>query len=156
MGFRMELNGQPKQINTSNVDRLAREGIVLDSYYVQCVCSPSRVTFLTGRYPLHHGVNDWIPPSSSYGMPLNETTIADHLLAAGYRTHAIGKVGIEGHAPPRLLLAISPCVRWHVVARGFLQGGADSDVQRFSIVLRFLHGRRRLLHPQCRRLRLSA
>jgi hypothetical protein len=45
MGFRMELNGQPKQINTSNVDRLAREGIVLDSYYVQCVCSPSRVTF---------------------------------------------------------------------------------------------------------------
>ena len=93
MGFRMELNGQEKQIDTKNVDKLAREGLVLDSCaslqqraaaaaaadpraracadYVQCVCSPSRVTFLTGRYPLHHGVNDWIPPSSSYGMPAN-------------------------------------------------------------------------------------
>jgi arylsulfatase A-like enzyme len=47
MGFRMELNGQPAQINTKNVDKLAREGVVLDAYYVQCVCSPSRVTFLT-------------------------------------------------------------------------------------------------------------
>lgn len=45
----------------------------------------------TGRYPLHHGINDWIPPSSSYGMPLNETTIADHFQTAGYKTHAIGK-----------------------------------------------------------------
>lgn len=47
MGFRMELNGQPAQIDTKNVDKLAREGVVLDAYYVQCVCSPSRVTFLT-------------------------------------------------------------------------------------------------------------
>ena len=47
MGFRMELNGQPAQIETKNVDKLAREGVVLDAYYVQCVCSPSRVTFLT-------------------------------------------------------------------------------------------------------------
>lgn len=91
MGFRMELNGQSPQIDTRNVDKLAREGVVLDAYYVQCVCSPSRVTFLTGRYPLHHGINDWIPPSSAYGMPLNETTIADHFKAAGFKTHAIGK-----------------------------------------------------------------
>lgn len=85
MGFRMELNGQLKQIDTKNVDKLAKEGVVLDSYYVQCVCSPSRVTFLTGRYPLHHGVNDWIPPSEAYGMPLNDTTIADHFKRAGFR-----------------------------------------------------------------------
>ena len=57
MGFRMELNGQEKQIDTRHVDKLAKEGIVMDQYYVQCVCSPSRVTFLTGRYPLHHGIN---------------------------------------------------------------------------------------------------
>ena len=31
MGFRMELNGQEKQIDTKNVDKLAREGLVLDS-----------------------------------------------------------------------------------------------------------------------------
>eukprot|EP01043_Picozoa_sp_COSAG02_P039099 COSAG02_NODE_3062_length_7447_cov_14.342678_9_plen_142_part_00 len=50
----------------------------------------SRVPLLSGRYPLHHGINDWIPPSSSYGMPLNETTIADHFKSAGFKTHAIG------------------------------------------------------------------
>lgn len=46
---------------------------------------------ISGRYPLHHGINDWIPPSSSYGMPLNETTIANHFKSAGFKTHAIGE-----------------------------------------------------------------
>jgi hypothetical protein len=37
-----------------------------------------------------------------YGMPLNETTMADHFLAAGYRTHAVGKwrAGPRAVAPP--------------------------------------------------------
>eukprot|EP01052_Picozoa_sp_SAG31_P029044 SAG31_NODE_2856_length_4992_cov_2.079910_5_plen_94_part_00 len=50
-----------------------------------------RMFVASGRYPLHHGINDWIPPSSAYGMPLNETTIADHFKTAGFKTHAIGK-----------------------------------------------------------------
>lgn len=33
-----------------------------------------------------------IPPQSPYGLPLNETTIAQQLRSAGYRTHAVGKV----------------------------------------------------------------
>ena len=120
MGFRMELNGQPAQIDTKNVDKLAREGIVLDSYYVQCVCSPSRVTFLTGRYPLHHGINDWIPPASSYGMPLNETTMADHFRSAGFKTHAIGKWHAGFYTDE-----FTPTFRGFDSFYGFYTGGED-------------------------------
>ena len=79
------------QIRTPTIDGLARDGIVLDQYYVQDVCSPSRASFLTGRYAMHHGIVDWIPPASALGLPLDETTIADCFSAAGYSTHAIGK-----------------------------------------------------------------
>jgi arylsulfatase A-like enzyme len=37
-------------------------------------------------------VVDWIPPESSYGLDINDTTMAEVLLAAGYETHAVGKV----------------------------------------------------------------
>lgn len=46
---------------------------------------------MTGRYPLHTGINEWIPPACGYGLPLNETTLADKLKGAGYATHAVGK-----------------------------------------------------------------
>lgn len=43
------------KIKTPNVDKLAREGVVLESYYVQPICSPTRGAFLSGRYPIHIG-----------------------------------------------------------------------------------------------------
>ena len=52
------------QINTPTIDGLRHDGLVLDHYYVQDVCSPSRATFLTGRYPLHNTVNDWLQSPS--------------------------------------------------------------------------------------------
>lgn len=57
----------------------------------QAVCSPTRTAFMSGRYPLHTSINEWIPPNCAYGLPLNETTIADELTAAGYDSHAVGK-----------------------------------------------------------------
>lgn len=42
---------------TPNIDALAYDGIRLENYYVQQVCSPSRTAFMTGRYPLHTGFN---------------------------------------------------------------------------------------------------
>ena len=38
-------------IQSPALERLAEEGIKLDQYYVQSVCTPSRVAFLTGIYP---------------------------------------------------------------------------------------------------------
>ncbi len=72
------------EILTPHIDTLARHGVVLNQYYAQDVCSPSRACFMTGRYAMHHSIVDWIPPGSSYGLPLNLTTTADVFKGAGY------------------------------------------------------------------------
>ena len=43
------------KIHTPNIDRLASEGVILDNYYVQPVCSPTRTSLMSGRYPIHTG-----------------------------------------------------------------------------------------------------
>ena len=43
------------KIKTPNIDRLAGEGVVLDNYYVQPICTPTRGALLSGRYPIHTG-----------------------------------------------------------------------------------------------------
>ena len=79
------------QIKTPYIDAMAKGGIVLNQYYVQDVCSPSRATFMTGRYPLHHSVNDWLRNGVATGLPLNETIVPQKLATRGYTSHATGK-----------------------------------------------------------------
>ena len=43
------------KIRTPNIDKLAKDGVILDSYYVQPVCTPTRGALMTGRYPIHTG-----------------------------------------------------------------------------------------------------
>jgi len=79
------------EIHTPSIDALAKEGLVLENYYVQRLCSPTRASFLSGRYPVHHGVDNWIPSANPWAVPEDNQYIAAHLSAAGYATHAIGK-----------------------------------------------------------------
>lgn len=79
------------QIKTPNIDRLAKSGTIIDSHYVQPVCSPTRSTLLTGRYPTHTGVYTIVSPGAPWGLPIAERTLADALRAAGYRTALTGK-----------------------------------------------------------------
>ena len=43
------------KIHTPNIDSLAEDGVILDNYYVQPVCTPARGSLMTGRYPIHTG-----------------------------------------------------------------------------------------------------
>ncbi|RME90822.1 MAG: arylsulfatase [Verrucomicrobia bacterium] len=80
------------QIHTPHLDKLAREGTVLKSFYVQPLCSPTRAALLTGRYPMRHGLQvGVITPRAPFGLPLEERTLADALREAGYFTAICGK-----------------------------------------------------------------
>lgn len=80
-----------KEIKTPHIDRLAQSGAIIESHYVQPVCSPTRATLLTGRYPTHTGVYTIVSPGAGWGLPLAERTLADALRSTGYRTALTGK-----------------------------------------------------------------
>ncbi len=48
---------QGSVIHTPNINRLAAEGVILENYYVQPLCTPTRSTLMTGRYPIHTGID---------------------------------------------------------------------------------------------------
>jgi arylsulfatase A-like enzyme len=73
---------------TPTIDRLASEGIKLENYFTSYSCVPARGAFLTGRYPIRLGL--W-EAGEGAELPLEETTIAQELQSAGYRTYIVGK-----------------------------------------------------------------
>ena len=79
------------QIKTPNIDELAGGGAILESHYVQPVCSPTRSALMTGRYPTRTGVYTVVRPHAKWGLPLQERTLADALREAGYETAITGK-----------------------------------------------------------------
>ncbi len=80
------------EIKTPHLDKLARDGTILDAFYVQPLCSPTRAALLTGRYPMRHGLQvGVVRPWAQYGLPLEEQTLAQGLKQAGYTTAIVGK-----------------------------------------------------------------
>ena len=83
---------------TPNLDRMARDGMRLTSFYsASGVCTPSRAALMTGCYPRRVGLG-WttgdgpvLRPVSPNGLHPDETTIAEVLKKAGYATACIGK-----------------------------------------------------------------
>ena len=80
-----------QQIKTPNIDKLAAGGAVLESHYVQPVCSPTRAALMTGRYATRTGVYTVVRPHAKWGLPLVERTLANALHDAGYETAITGK-----------------------------------------------------------------
>ena len=81
-----------RDIPTPSIDRIAQGGIRFTNAYVSGpYCSPTRAGLMTGRYPQRFGYEFNPDGSPDYGLPLTETTMADRLKDAGYRTALLGK-----------------------------------------------------------------
>ena len=96
---------------TPNIDRLASEGVFFsDAYAANPVCSPTRASVLTGKYPSRIGLTNHsgsrgsmgpnhmlTPPEVVGNMPPEEITLAEALKNAGYTTAHIGKWHLQAH-----------------------------------------------------------
>lgn len=86
-------NGNPV-IRTPNLDELARRGVSFDNLFVQSpMCSPSRASLATGRYPHTHRAR-W----NGVKLPLTERTFMDVLRESGYHTALFGKLHLYPHS----------------------------------------------------------
>ncbi|MGO9941748.1 MAG: arylsulfatase B [Rhodoblastus sp.] len=86
------------QVKTPNIDKLANDGVRLESFYGEPVCTPSRAALMTGRYPMRYGLQTLVIfPSHTYGLALDEKTLPQALKEAGYKTLMTGKWHL-GHA----------------------------------------------------------
>ena len=107
------------QIKTPNFDMLAKTGLVLNRHYVYRYCSPSRASFLTGRWP--HHCHQWNPSQSAeVGLNINMTALPAKLKQAGYSTHMVGKWHL-GYFKREYL----PIGRGFDTSSGFLNGAED-------------------------------
>mmetsp|Transcript_255 Transcript_255/g.327 ORF Transcript_255/g.327 Transcript_255/m.327 type:complete len:625 (+) Transcript_255:228-2102(+) len=106
---------------TPFVDELMASGIELKNLYASSVCTPSRGSLLTGKYPARLGLQHWqIEPAQSWGLSLNFETMAQWLQRAGYSTIAIGKWHL-GHYTAQY----TPTQRGFDKFFGFYSGGID-------------------------------
>ena len=102
----MDLSCQgSKFYETPNIDRLFQRGMSFDNAYAACpVCSPSRASILSGKYPARLHLTDWIDHGNYHpckgklidapyikGLPLTEHSLAASLKDAGYQTWHLGK-----------------------------------------------------------------
>ncbi|KAK7098549.1 arylsulfatase B-like [Littorina saxatilis] len=79
-------------MHTPTLNHMALNGVILNSSYVQPLCSPSRSAFMSGYFPFHTGLQHLvILPAQKVGLPANLTTLPDELKKRGYATHAVGK-----------------------------------------------------------------
>lgn len=106
---------------TPHLDRLAGQGMKFTNAYAACpVCSPTRSSIMTGKYPARLNQTDWIPGRSNRPdqqllqvedvnhLRLEEKTVAEMLQKAGYATAQMGK--------------------WHMGGGAHLPGGQGFDV----------------------------
>ena len=87
-----------KDINTPNIDQIAKQGIKFTEFYsASSVCSPSRAALLTGRYPQRMGINTVFFSESFTGIPDTEITIPEILKEKGFATGIVGKWHLGHH-----------------------------------------------------------
>ena len=120
LGWRDLSNEGSSYYQSPHIDSIAASGMKFTRGYATCqVCSPSRASILTGKYPTKHGITTWIgdrageawrgakrydshlPPEYDRNLRAEEITLAEALHDAGYKTFFAGKwhLGSKGSWP---------------------------------------------------------
>ena len=120
LGWRDLSNEGSTFYESPHIDRIANEGMKFSRGYAACqVCSPSRASILTGKYPTNHGITTWIgdrageawrgakrfdsllPAEYDRNLRASEVTLAEAMKSAGYTTFFAGKwhLGTKGSWP---------------------------------------------------------
>jgi len=114
--------GRPKRYplndyyRTPNMERLAARGVRFNNFYAMSVCSPTRVSIMTGQNAARHRTTNWINPDKDnagpqgppdwnwHGLKPGDITLAGLLHGECYRTIHVGK----GHFSPREVPGADP------------------------------------------------
>ena len=83
--------GAARGAPTPQLDRMAHEGVMLNGFYSEPSCTPTRTALMTGRHPVRTGLTDVIFPGNPAGLHPEEVTLGELLSEAGYATAMYGK-----------------------------------------------------------------
>ena len=115
VAFLTDPHGHPKRYplndyyRTPSMQRLAAQGIRFNQFYAMSVCSPTRISIMTGQNAARHRTTNWInenldnrgtngaPDWNWTGLSKGDVTLPGRLRGSGYRTIHVGK----GHFGPR-------------------------------------------------------
>ncbi|WP_316816608.1 arylsulfatase [Pedobacter nyackensis] len=96
-----DLGAYGSEINTPNLDRLAKQGLRLQEFYNNSICAPTRASLLTGQYQHKAGVgyfsNDLGLPAYQGYINAESLTLAEVLKSNGYNTITSGKWHVSGN-----------------------------------------------------------
>ena len=94
-------------LSSPNIDALALGGIRLERYYTHNLCSPSRTSFLSGRYASTLGMDGCVIVNGhAIDLPAEVDTVADRLGKGGFKSAAFGKCTSRPSSSPLSLIAV--------------------------------------------------
>lgn len=100
---------------------MIEQGVRMNNYYVQPLCSPTRGAFFTGRYPIHYGGYSGVQmQTDATWVKDEEEFFPERMQRAGYSTRAAGKWHLGASA-----LKYVPTGRGFHEYYGLYQGGGD-------------------------------
>ncbi len=120
--FLTDTNGKPQRYplndfyRTPNMERLAARGVRFNNFCAMSVCSPTRISIMTGQNAARHRTTNWINPDMDnsgpqgprdwnwFGLKRGAVTLSRLLQVNGYRTIHVGK----GHFGPRAAEGANP------------------------------------------------